>query len=98
MTNLIKQNQKQIEQICLEDGITYLAVFGSQARDRAREDSDVDLLVKYDKPVGLFDLYDSQEKFQNLFHKKIDLVTVNGLKKQLNAYIQSDLKIIYVHA
>jgi len=97
MDNSIKNNQKQIEQICQEDGISYLALFGSQARDEAGPDSDVDLLVKYNKPVGLFDLYDSQEKFEKLLHKKIDLVTVNGLKKQLTSYIQPDLKVLYAH-
>ena len=97
MDNLIKKYQKQIEQICREDGISYLALFGSQARDDARPDSDVDLLVKYNKPVGFFELYDSQEKFEKIFRKKIDLVTVNGLKKQLTPYIQANLKVLYAH-
>jgi predicted nucleotidyltransferase len=37
-----------------ERGVARLAVFGSVGRDEARADSDVDLLVEFDRPVGLF--------------------------------------------
>ncbi|UZQ55920.1 nucleotidyltransferase domain-containing protein [Trichothermofontia sichuanensis B231] len=35
-------------------GVKPLILFGSVARDEARTDSDVDLLVEFDRPVGLF--------------------------------------------
>ena len=35
-------------------GVGSLMLFGSVARDEARPDSDVDLLVEFDRPVGLF--------------------------------------------
>ena len=35
-----------------------LALFGSVARDEARSDSDVDLLVEFSRPVGLFQFID----------------------------------------
>ena len=35
-------------------GVKSLALFGSTARGDARPDSDVDLLVEFDHPVGLF--------------------------------------------
>lgn len=35
-------------------GVKSLMIFGSVARDEARTDSDVDLLVEFDRPVGLF--------------------------------------------
>jgi uncharacterized protein len=34
-------------------GVTGLALFGS-VRDEAGQDSDVDLLVEFDRPIGLF--------------------------------------------
>jgi uncharacterized protein len=37
-----------------EFGVSSLMLFGSVARDEARPDSDVDLLVEFDRPVGLF--------------------------------------------
>ena len=38
-------------------GVKSLALFGSVARDEATETSDVDLLVAFARPVGLFGLY-----------------------------------------
>jgi len=95
INNQIFKYQKQINQICQSDGISYLALFGSQARNEAKVNSDIDLLIKYKHPVGLFKLFDSQERFEKLFHKKIDLVTVNGLKKQLIPYIKQDITVLY---
>jgi len=34
-------------------GVKSLLLFGSVARDEARADSDVDLLVEFERPVGL---------------------------------------------
>ena len=38
-------------------GVKSLALFGSVARDEATETSDVDLLVEFERPVGLFGLF-----------------------------------------
>jgi predicted nucleotidyltransferase len=39
-------------------GVRSLSIFGSVARDQARPDSDVDLLVEMDRPVAYFELFD----------------------------------------
>lgn len=95
MTNIIQKHQQEIKKICQEEGISYLALFGSHARGDAKPDSDVDLLVNYHHPVDLVELYNSQEKFQQLFKKKVDLVTTTGLSKYIKPYIQADLTILY---
>ena len=42
----------QLKSICEQNGIIYLGLFGSYARNQQHPDSDIDLLVEYDKPVG----------------------------------------------
>ena len=37
--------------------VATLSVFGSVARGEARPDSDVDLLIEFDEPVGLFAVF-----------------------------------------
>jgi predicted nucleotidyltransferase len=72
-----------------------LGLFGSTARGESRDDSDVDLLVRFDDTsrVGLFELGQIQREFEIRFGKKVDLVT------KLNKYIlpeaMKDLKTIY---
>ena len=95
MTNLIIKHQAKINQICQEEGISYLALFGSHARGEAKPDSDVDLLVEYRQPVGFYELYDTEEKFKKTFKRPVDLVTIGGLKKHLYPYIKPDLVTVY---
>jgi predicted nucleotidyltransferase len=84
-----------VADICDKHGITYLGLFGSTARGEARDDSDVDLLVRFNdkSQVGLFELDQIQREFEIRFGKKVDLVT------KLNKYIlpeaMKDIKTIY---
>ena len=68
-----------------------LAIFGSVARGEERPDSDIDILVQFDGPTK-FDWYmDLKEFLENLFERKIDLVTDAGLKPIARSYIEKDL-------
>ena len=60
--------------------IESLAVFGSYSRNEASEESDIDILVELNGPIGLkfFVLADDLEK---ILGKKVDLVSKNGLNK-----------------
>lgn len=56
-------------------------LFGSYAKNQQTSDSDIDLLVSFSKPVDMFDFIDLQDYLAKLFNKKIDLGTLNSLKK-----------------
>jgi uncharacterized protein len=73
--------------------IKSLGLFGSAVRDDFNETSDIDILVDFNRPVGIefIDLADTLEK---ILHQKIDLVTRNGIKPKYFKEIEKDL--IYV--
>ena len=71
-------------------GVRELAVFGSVARDQAREDSDVDLLVEFDRPVGMFAFLDLKEYLEELLGRPLDLVTRAALKPRLRPRILAE--------
>lgn len=64
-------------------GVQSLYLFGSVARDEARPDSDVDLLVEFNKPIGLFEFIELQQNLETLLGCKVDLGTKRSLKLQL---------------
>ncbi len=64
-------------------GVTRIALFGSFARDAAREDSDVDLLVEFAHPVGLFEFIDLQSHLAALLGRRVDLATVEMLHESM---------------
>ena len=71
-------------------GVASIALFGSVVRGEAREGSDVDVLVRFSKPVGLFEFLEVQFFLENLFGTKVDLVTEDALKPQLQKRIVSE--------
>ena len=64
-----------------------LALFGSVARDKAGPESDVDLLVEFRKPVGLFELVGLKEYLEQLLGRPVDLVPRDSIKRQMRERI-----------
>jgi len=57
-----------------------LALFGSIARGEARPNSDIDLLVEFSRPVGLFQFIGLQQYLESLLGRSVDLGTTRSLK------------------
>jgi Predicted nucleotidyltransferases len=73
-------------------GVRDLAIFGSYARGEQTRISDVDLLVRLERPIGLkfFELWDYLEEILGL---KVDLLTSGALpqKPDLWKHVREDL-------
>ena len=72
-----------------------MSVFGSHARGDAREDSDVDLLVQFGKPVGMIEYMRFIEAVERALERPVDVVTEKGASKYLKPHIEADLRKIY---
>jgi predicted nucleotidyltransferase len=72
-------------------GVRSLALFGSVARDEARPDSDVDVLVEFEGPTT-FDAHMGLLVFlEDLLGCRVDVVTAKGIKPRLRPLIDQDL-------
>ena len=82
----------QAQRAALHDrfGVARLLLFGSVARDEAGHGSDVDLLVEFDKPVGLFSFLELQEHLEALLGCGVDLGTPNSLKPRLRDRVMTE--------
>lgn len=68
---------EQIKAYLKTQPIKKMWVFGSFSRGEERPDSDIDLLVQYDREnnrVGLFTIIRIQQQLQEMLGRKIDLV------------------------
>jgi hypothetical protein len=69
-------------------GVKSLALFGSVVRDEASDTSDVDLLVEFERPVGLFHLIGTEQHLARwLGARKVDLVLRRSVVEELKANI-----------
>lgn len=95
MSDLINKHKQEINQICHDIGIKYLAVFGSQARNDARIDSDVDLLIEFKRTPGLIEFVRIKHLFEDILDRRVDLITKKNLSRHISPFVNKDIQQIY---
>src|SRR5580658_11358993 len=70
--------------------IRSLALFGSRVRDDARQDSDLDVLVEFARPVSLSSFLALEERLAAITGLRIDLVSTAALKPYIGARIRAE--------
>jgi predicted nucleotidyltransferase len=77
-------------------GIRGLALFGSVARDEARPDSDVDLLVDLDRQTELgFAVVGLRDELDRLLGRRVGLAFASRLRPELRERIERDLVRVF---
>lgn len=71
--------------------ISEMALFGSYARGDYNEQSDIDILVDFNKRIDGFDYIRIAHELEDVFQQKIDLVSRKGIKPQYLFYVEKDL-------
>jgi uncharacterized protein len=66
---ILAAHQKQLQAM----GVRSLDLFGSVARDEAKPNSDIDLLVEFNRPVGLFEFIEVRLYLEDLLGSPVDM-------------------------
>jgi hypothetical protein len=83
---LLRQRQDDLNRF----GVKSLALFGSCARGEMHKDSDIDILVEFDRSIGLFEFIRLKNFLEDLLKRPVDLTTPDALKRQLRERILSE--------
>lgn len=70
-----------------------IGLFGSFSDESFSENSDIDLLVEFEKPIG-WKYFSLEIYLESIFGRKIDLVTKNALKKQIKDRILKQVNFV----
>ncbi|MDR1584864.1 MAG: nucleotidyltransferase domain-containing protein [Prevotellaceae bacterium] len=72
-------------------------IFGSYARDEETRNSDIDIMVRFDKnaQISLFDYIRIMYSLEDLLHKKVDLVEEGQVKSFAEQSVEQDKVLIY---
>lgn len=76
-----------------EYAVKKIGLFGSFADDTYTEESDIDILVELKHPIG-WKFFTLEQYLQDVFHRKIDLVTPNALKEHTKDQIFSQVNFV----
>lgn len=83
---------KKEKQKLKEKGVKKIGLFGSYAKDKQKQTSDIDFLVTFDK-IDFDDYMELMSFLKKLFRKKIDLVIERNLIPELN-YVKKEAKYV----
>lgn len=70
-----------------------IGLFGSFSDESYNGESDIDLLVELEKPIG-WKFFSLEIYLEKIFDRKIDLVTKNALKEQLKEHILKQVNYV----
>ncbi|MBF0463891.1 MAG: nucleotidyltransferase family protein [Nitrospirae bacterium] len=86
---ILKKHEQTINQ---KYGVRKIGIFGSFSRGEEREFSDIDILVDFNEGAKNFDNFMELKFFlEDLFGRKVDLVTVYALRPQFKESILSEI-------
>jgi hypothetical protein len=86
VSSMLKRHQADLRKF----GVKSLAVFGSLARGEATPSSDIDMLVEFDRQVGLFEFIRLKLYLEHLTGKPVDLVTPDAIRPAMRTDILNE--------
>ena len=90
------KNNRKVEEILKRYGVKIMAIFGSVAKNTDTEDSDLDLIVEFEKGrKNLFKMIELSQKLSDLLGVKVDLLTKDSISRYLRDKIDKEKIVIY---
>ncbi|MBS1718561.1 MAG: nucleotidyltransferase family protein [Armatimonadetes bacterium] len=87
---LSAQQKEIIRALARKSGIASVSVFGSMASGTARTDSDLDVLVRFNKPATLLKLIGFKQALEEALGIKVDVVEEGGISPYMKDRILSE--------
>lgn len=99
LPSIFQNKAMAIEQLCIENKVGKLYLFGSALKPNYSKDSDVDLILEMDEENPILKgemLMKTWTELENIFNRKVDLLTSKNVKKPiLKKSIEENIQLIY---
>jgi hypothetical protein len=76
ITNIL---QEHAPYLATEYGVKRIGLFGSYAKNTPTEESDIDIIVEFERPIG-FRFVEFAEYLEGLLGKSVDIITPAGIQ------------------
>jgi uncharacterized protein len=86
--------QKLYPKLKQKYGVIKLGIFGSYARNEQRDDSDLDILVRFEEVPGLFKYLELENLISDSLGIKVDLVMEDALKPGIKERVLNEVLLI----
>ena len=85
----------KLVELCQQNDVRQIGVFGSVARGEADEQSDIDLVVSFSKRISLLKMVALERQLSDALGRKVDLLTEAAISPYLQEKIKRDLQVLY---
>ncbi len=86
--------EKYKQEIAEKYNVSEIGVFGSYTRGQQRDQSDIDILVSFSKPIGFIKYMRLEFYLTELLGRKVDLVTKDSLKPHIGKVILRETQYV----
>jgi hypothetical protein len=86
----LADHRTRVLELAAQHGAENVRVFGSAARGDDRPDSDVDLLVRFERGRSLLDHVALEQDLEELLHCEVDVVPEDGMSPYLRERILAE--------
>ena len=86
---------KKLTKLLLERGAIKIAVFGSYVKDKVKPDSDLDVIVEFEKRKSLLDLVGIEQEVSESLGIKVDLLTEKSISPYMIDSVKHEMMVIY---
>lgn len=94
---LLEKLKSELSYLEKQFNVKRIGLFGSYSKEKQNEDSDIDLIIEFKKPIGL-KFMDLAEYLEKRLGKKVEILTVDGVKSIRIKEIAADIErsLVYV--
>lgn len=93
LQDIVKTLKSNKDRLRSKYGLSGMAIFGSYSRQQQTEDSDIDILVEFQKPIGV-EFIDLADELEAILDKRVDLVSKNGIRPAYFKQIEKELSYV----
>ncbi len=92
--NKIKEKLIENSSLLKKYHVSRIGIFGSYVNGKPTNKSDVDILIDFSETIDLFSYVNLSDSLSEMLMKKVDLISINGIKPYIKDRIINEVEWI----
>lgn len=81
--------------LCRQNDVSMVGIFGSMVRGEAKENSDIDLIVRFSKRKSLLAMVRLERELAETLGRKVDLLTEASISPYMRERVLQEMQVVY---
>lgn len=81
--------------LCRQNDVSMVGIFGSMVRGEAKKNSDIDLIVRFSKRKSLLAMVRLERELAETLGRKVDLLTEASISPYMRERVLQEMQVIY---